>query len=521
MSPDPLRFPHWGATPTSTPTPSPAAAPAEVKSPALRVDAHKGGDAESLTLGYANHLKYTLGKDRFTATPMDRYMAVSLAVRDRIMERWIETQQSYHVRNAKRVYYLSMEYLLGRSLQNNVINLQLEPTVRQALNELGLDWGRLCEVEVDAGLGNGGLGRLAACFLDSMATLALAATGYGLRYDYGIFNQSIRDGHQVEEPDEWLRHGNPWEVVRPEYAVPIRFGGRTEVAQHSGRPRVRWVDARSVVGLPYDTPIVGFGTVNVNTLRLWSAKASQEFSFGEFNQGDYQGAVSAKTDAEKITKVLYPNEHHQQGKELRFRQEYFLSACALADIIRRYRVHNRDWAHFPDKVAIQINDTHPAVAIPELLRIFVDEEGLPWDEAWELTEASFGYTNHTLLPEACERWPVPTFEKLLPRHLQIIYEINHRFLRQVAQHSPNDHTRIARVSLIEEGHPKYVRMANLAVVGSHSVNGVAALHSELVKTRLFPDFVEVFPTRFNNKTNGVTPRRWLLDANPGLAELLT
>ncbi|MBI5366150.1 MAG: glycogen/starch/alpha-glucan phosphorylase [Planctomycetes bacterium] len=486
-----------------------------------RVDSHKGADPESLKLGFANHLKYTLGKDQFTATPFDRYVALSLAIRDRIMERWIETQQVYHKRNVKRVYYLSMEFLMGRALKNNAINLGLEPAVRSALADLGLEWGKMVEVETDAGLGNGGLGRLAACFLDSMATMAIPATGYGLRYDYGIFNQAIHNGYQVEEPEEWLRQGNPWEVVRPEYAVPVRLGGRVEHFHHGARGRWRWLPGQTVIGLPYDTPIVGYGSANVNTLRLWSAKASQDFSFGEFNQGDYQGAVGHKTDAEKITKVLYPNEHVQQGKELRLRQEYFLVACSLSDVIRRFRVHNRDWAHFPDRVALQINDTHPALGIPELMRILVDDEGLPWEEAWDITEGAFGYTNHTLLPEACERWPVPLLEYLLPRHLHILYEINARFLKQVERRWPGDSGKLARMSVIEESHPKMARMANLAVIGSHSVNGVAALHSELVKTRLFPDFYALFPERFNNKTNGVTPRRWLLESNPELAELIT
>ena len=477
--------------------------------------------AEAVKRGFHDHLKYTLAKDEFSATDHDRYYALALAVRDRLVERWIATSQTYHKQKAKRAYYLSMEYLIGRSMGNNVINLQAEEPVRQAMAELGLSWDELRDVERDAGLGNGGLGRLAACFLDSMATLQLPGYGYGVRYDYGIFRQTIRDGYQVEEPDNWLRFGNPWEIERPEAQFEVHFGGRVRMEEENGRLQAKWLDYDTVLGVPYDIPVPGYGNNTVNNLRLWSARSTEEFNLSFFNNGDYIKAYESKTLTENISKVLYPNDNVEKGKELRFKQQYFFVACSLHDILRRFHADSDDIREFPDKVAIQLNDTHPSMAIAELMRLFVDEEGLGWEEAWDLTTRTFGYTNHTLMPEALERWSVHLFETILPRHLQIIYEINRRFLREIATRFPNDTARIARMSLIQESPHREVRMAYLAVVGSHSVNGVAALHSELLKTTLFRDFYELWPEKFNNKTNGITPRRWLLKANPGLSALVS
>ncbi|HVO17925.1 MAG TPA: glycogen/starch/alpha-glucan phosphorylase, partial [Anaeromyxobacter sp.] len=422
----------------------------------------------------------------------------------------------------KRVYYLSMEFLLGKALESNLINLGLLDAMRDALDGLGLDLEDLYPEEPDAGLGNGGLGRLAACFLDSMATLALPAYGYGIRYEFGIFDQEIREGWQVERPEEWLRFGNPWEIPRPEHQLPVRFYGRTEhYADERGKLRVRWVDARRVLGMPYDTPIAGFRNGTVNTLRLWRARASEEFDLGDFNRGDYLAAVEDKNVSENISKVLYPNDLTVMGKELRLQQQYFFVSCAIHDIVNRYQKIHEGFREFPDKVAIQMNDTHPAVAVAELMRVLVDEQGLEWDESWEIGRAIFGYTNHTLMPEALERWSVDLFGRVLPRHLEIIFEINKRFLDSVRAERRAEDGAISRMSIIEEGTPKQVRMANLAVVGSHSVNGVAALHTDLLRRELFHDFDQLWPERFNNKTNGVTPRRWLFQANPGLSGLLT
>ena len=473
--------------------------------------------AAAIKRSYEHHLKYTLAKDQYSATDHDRYYALALAVRDRLVERWMRTSVKYHNRNVKRAYYLSMEYLIGRAMGNNVINLQMEEPVRQAMAELGLSWDFLRDLERDAGLGNGGLGRLAACFLDSLATMELPGYGYGVRYDYGIFRQQIRNGYQVEEPDNWLRFGNPWEIERPESQFEVHFGGRVQMEGLSAK----WVDYETVLGIPYDLPIPGYGNNTVNNLRLWSARSTEDFNLTFFNNGDYVKAYESKTLSENITKVLYPNDNIEKGRELRFKQQYFFIACSLHDILRRFKTDNCDIHAFPDKVAIQLNDTHPALGIAELMRIFVDEEHLGWDEAWDLTRRTFGYTNHTLMPEALERWDVSLFERILPRHLQIIYEINLRFLREVAMRWPNDDARIARMSLIEEGPNRMVRMAYLAVVGSHAINGVAALHSELLKATLFKDFHDMWPERFNNKTNGITPRRWLLKANPGLSDLIT
>jgi starch phosphorylase len=478
-------------------------------------------DVEALRRSFADHLQYSQGKDEHSATPRDRYLAVADTVRDRLMRRWIQTQQAYYRSDAKRVYYLSLEFLMGKALENNLINLGLLDNMKAALAGMGLDLDELAAQEPDAGLGNGGLGRLAACFLDSMATLALPAYGYGIRYEFGIFDQEIRDGWQVERPEEWLRFGNPWEVPRPEYQVPVSFYGRTEKgADEQGKLRVRWVDTRQVLGMPYDTPIAGHRNRTVNTLRLWRARASQEFDLSDFNAGDYLRAVEDKNISENISKVLYPNDVTVMGKELRLQQQYFFVACSLHDIVSRHLKVHPGFDNFPDKVAIQLNDTHPAIAVPELLRILVDEQGVEWERAWEIGRAVFGYTNHTLLPEALERWPLELFGRVLPRHLEIIFELNGRFLAEVRRDGRFDEESVARMSIIEEGTPKQVRMANLAVIGSHSVNGVAALHTELLKSELFHDFHRLWPGRFNNKTNGVTPRRWVLQANPELSSAL-
>jgi len=473
--------------------------------------------AEAIKRSYRHHLKYTLAKDGYSATDHDRYYALALAIRDRLVARWMQTSVVYHEKNVKRAYYLSMEYLIGRLMGNNVINLKAEDAVRKAMGDLGLSWDDMRDVERDAGLGNGGLGRLAACFLDSMATLALPGYGYGVRYDYGIFRQCIRDGYQIEEPDNWLRYGNPWEIERPEAQFEVHFGGRVRM----DGLKATWLDYETVLGIPYDMPIPGYGNGTVNNLRLWSARSTEEFNLAFFNNGDYVKAYETKTLTENITKVLYPNDNIERGRELRFKQQYFFIACSIHDIIRRFKTDNADIHSFPDKVAIQLNDTHPALSIAELMRNFVDIEGLEWDDAWDLTQRTFGYTNHTLMPEALEKWSVSLFERILPRHLQIIYEINRRFLREIATRWPGDGDRIRRMSLVDEDGNRSIRMAYLAVVGSHAVNGVAELHSELLKTTLFRDFYELWPERFGNKTNGITPRRWLLKANPGLSDLIT
>ncbi|HNV85678.1 MAG TPA: glycogen/starch/alpha-glucan phosphorylase [Candidatus Omnitrophota bacterium] len=481
-------------------------------------DMSKAGVLQS----FCSNLHYNLAKDRYTQTSRDDYMALAIAVRDRIVERWISTQQGYHKRNDKRVYYLSLEFLIGRLLGTNIMNLGLWKETNSALEELGLDIWKIRDEELDAGLGNGGLGRLAACFLDSMATLGIPAHGYGIRYDYGIFQQKIVNGYQVEAPDKWLKFGNPWEFERPEYAVPIRFYGETHMYyDRQGKLCVEWLNTKAVVAMPYDIPVVGYKNNVVNTLRLWSARGSEEFDLEYFNHGDYENAIYDKMFSENISRVLYPSDASFQGRELRLKQEYFFTAASIADIIRRFKAENSDFRKFPDKAAIQLNDTHPALAIVEFMRILIDEEELDWDTAWNVTVRTFAYTNHTVMPEALETWPVPLFEKLLPRHIQIVYEINSRFLREVANRYPGDGGRLSRMSLIEEGSPKKVRMANLAVVGSHSVNGVSELHTGLLKKDLFRDFYEFYPDKFNNKTNGVTPRRWLMKANRPLTELIT
>jgi len=480
-----------------------------------------GHDKESIKQGFAEHLKYSQGVDRYSIKDSDRFTALAYAVRDRLISRWLQTQRAHHDEGAKRVYYLSLEFLMGRSMGNNIINLKMHDEVRDAMCELGYDLEDLRELEMDAGLGNGGLGRLASCFLDSLATMGLASFGYGLRYDFGIFRQGIENGYQVEFPDDWLRNGNPWEIERPEVNVKVRFGGQVVPTHSKGKEGFNWIDGTVLIGVAYDMPIVGYGGNTVNTLRLWSAKADEEFNFAEFNEGDYVDAVSSKVDAENLTKVLYPNDKQYLGKELRLRQQYFFVACSLADIIRRFKKSGRPWQELPDMAAIHLNDTHPAISVAELMRILVDEENVPWDIAWDATVRTMGYTNHTLMPEALERWPVPMFERLLPRHLQIIYEINFRFLAAVSIKFPGDNNKLRNMSIIEEGEPKMIRMAYLAIVGSHSTNGVAALHTRLLKERLVPDFASMWPERFNNKTNGITQRRWLLKANPGLSDLIT
>jgi starch phosphorylase len=476
-------------------------------------------DVDTLKRAFADHLHYSQGKDEHTATALDRYFAVAYSVRDRLMRRWIETQQAYYKRDAKRVYYLSLEFLMGRALENNLLNLGATDAMRGALSDLGLDLQDLLEHEPDAGLGNGGLGRLAACFLDSLATLSYPAYGYGIRYEFGIFDQEIRAGHQVERPEEWLRFGNAWEIARPEYVVPVSFYGRTEHrVDEQGRHRARWVEARHVLGMPYDVPIAGYRNAAVNTLRLWRARASQELDLADFNAGDYLAAVEDKGFSENISKVLYPNDLTVMGKELRLQQQYFFVCCSIHDIVSRYLKTHEGFTSFPDKVAIQLNDTHPAIAIAELMRVLVDDHGLEWDEAWEVGSATFGYTNHTLMPEALEKWSVDLFGRVLPRHLEIVYEVNRRFVEGVRAEKKADEGALQRMSIIEDGPVKHVRMANLAVVGSRSVNGVAALHTELLKRELFKEFHALWPERFNSKTNGVTLRRWLLQSNEPLAE---
>jgi starch phosphorylase len=477
--------------------------------------------AAELRRNFELHLRRTLAKDRYTATDRDRYFALALSVRDRLIDQWIGTQQTHHSKNVKRIYYLSLEFLIGRLLGNNVINLNLEDSCRTAMLELGLDWDVLRECEIDAGLGNGGLGRLAACFLDSMATMNLPAVGYGLRYDFGIFNQKIVNGYQVEQPDQWLKLGYPWEIAHPEFSFRVKFGGRVDLVAGAQGQEWRWLDAMNVVGMPYDLPVVGYGGRTVNTLRLWSAKATEDFDLDDFNRGEYVDAVANKVLAENLTKVLYPNDNVFQGRELRLKQEYFFVSCSVQDILRRFKNGGNQWNEFPDKVFLQLNDTHPALVIPELMRLLLDRERLSWDQAWDITTRATGYTNHTILPEALEKWPVSMMQNLLPRTLQIIYEINARFLRDVSARNLLDRDSLRRMSIIGEDGEKHVRMAHLAVVGSCSVNGVAELHSELLKQVVLRDFARYWPGKFNNKTNGVTPRRWLLKANPALAGLIT
>ena len=479
-------------------------------------------DKESIKKAIIYHLHYTIAKDQYTATRRDYYTALAYAVRDLTIKRWIESQRAYYDQDAKRVYYLSMEFLMGQSLKSYLINLEVFEPCQKALEDLGFDLEEMASLEWDAGLGNGGLGRLAACFLDSMATLSLPAYGYGIRYEYGMFYQRIEKGCQVETPDNWLRYGNPWEVGRPEYLYPVYFGGRVqETTDSQGRMKVEWVDREEVVAMAYDTPVPGYGNTCCNSLRLWTAKSSRGFDLNYFNHGDYIRAVEDNNRTENISRVLYPNDNVVIGKRLRMRQEYFMISATLQDILRRYKKHHKTLDELADKIAIQLNDTHPSLAIPEMMHLLMDREGLEWDKAWNLTTRIFGYTNHTILPEALERWPVALMQQLLPRHMQIIYEINRRFLNEVSIRFPGDVGKLSRLSLIEEGEDKKIRMANLAIVGSHSINGVSALHSEILKERLFKDFYDFKPEIFTNITNGVTPRRWLKLANPHLAKLIT
>jgi starch phosphorylase len=480
-------------------------------------------DAQGLKDDFRHHFTHTLGRDKNCANTHYPYMALAMTVRDRLMERWQQTAHTYTQADCKRVHYLSLEFLMGRALGNSMLNLGITDAATQGIYDLGLIMEEIADSEPDAGLGNGGLGRLAACFLDSCATLQLPVKGYGLHYEYGMFRQKIEQGYQVEEPDHWLRNGHPWEIERPEYTQRIHFGGRTEhYRKESGEPEVRWVDTHDVLAVPYDIPIPGYRNDTVNTLRLWKASATDEFDLDEFNAGSYPESVEAKNSAEHITMVLYPNDANECGKELRLRQQYFLASASLKDVFRSWKIrYGGDFSLFAEKNCFQLNDTHPSVAVAELMRILLDEEDIEWDQAWAITTKTMAYTNHTLLPEALEKWPVRLFQQLLPRLLEIIYEINARFLVEVAGRWPGDTGRQQRMSIIEEGHDPQVRMAYLALVGSFSVNGVADLHSRLLREGLFRDFYELWPSKFNNKTNGVTQRRWLVGCNPRLRALIS
>jgi glycogen phosphorylase len=481
---------------------------------ALSKDALKGA--------FLDDLFYMQGKFPALATTNDYYMALAYAVRDRMLQHWISTAAAYTKRASRTVAYLSAEFLMGPHLGNNLINLGILERARECMTELGLNLDELLQQEEEPGLGNGGLGRLAACFIDSLATLEVPAVGYGIRYEFGIFHQEIVDGWQVEKTDKWLRFGNPWELKRPEWAVEVKFGGSAEpYVDEQNRLRVRWVPHRTVIGVPYDTPILGYKTNTANTLRLWRSEAPESFDFAIFNSGDYYGAVNQKVASENLSKVLYPNDEQARGKELRLEQQYFFVSCSLQDMMRILRTQKIPVDQFHVKFAVQLNDTHPAVAIAELMRLLVDESLLPWGQAWNVTRRTFAYTNHTLLPEALERWPIEVFGRVLPRILQIIYEINAHFLEEVRIRFLGDEERIKRMSLIDETGERYVRMAHLACVGSHAINGVAALHSELLKSDVLKDFYEMWPQKFSNKTNGVTPRRWMVLSNPKLSQLIT
>ncbi|MDP8212940.1 MAG: glycogen/starch/alpha-glucan phosphorylase [Candidatus Zapsychrus exili] len=485
-------------------------------------DFHKGFAIEDLKNSFKHNLLYPLAKDKYSSTDYDKYLALAITVRDRIVERWIKTQQTYHKTNVKRAYYLSMEFLIGRLLGNYVYNLGLQDVLPDALSELGHSLEDLREQELDAGLGNGGLGRLAACFLDSMATLEIPAHGYGIRYDYGIFKQKIVNGYQIELPDEWLRLGCPWEFPRPEYTVTINFYGKIDKKKDKyNKTRSTWLDTEKVLAVPYDVPIPGYKNDVVNTLRLWSARSTEEFDLEYFNHGDYEQAVYQKIFSENISKVLYPNDSQNAGRELRLKQEYFFTAASIADIIRRFRADNLDFADLPKKAVMQLNDTHPSLGIIEMMRVLIDDFDIKWEKAWKITQKLFAYTNHTLMPEALECWSIELLGKVLPRHLELIYEINNWFLDRVKEKFPKDKDRLKRMSIIGEGEENFVRMASLSVVGSFSVNGVSALHTELIKSRLFKDFDEFYPGKINNKTNGITQRRWLLKSNPLLSSLIT
>ena len=480
-------------------------------------------DADSIIEDFRRYFSHTLGRDELNAAVYYVFTSLSLSLRDRLVERWKKTQAACNTHDCKHTYYLSLEFLMGRSLGNALLNLDVDLPTAAALKKLGLHLEEIIDQEHDAGLGNGGLGRLAACFLDSCATLQLPVMGYGIRYEYGMFRQRIENGYQLEEPDHWLRNGNPWEMERPEFAVRVKFGGQSEMHKDpDGHLRAYWKYTHDVLAVPYDVPIPGYRNGTVNTLRLWKAEATEEFDLSEFNAGSYAEAVAEKNNAEHITMVLYPNDASENGKELRLRQQYFLASASLQDVLRLWvSKHGHDFSGFADKNFFQLNDTHPTCAVPELMRLLMDEHGLSWDAAWSITSRTVAYTNHTLLPEALERWPVSMFGRLLPRLSEIIHEINARFMAVVALHWPGDVERQRRMSIIEGGHERHIRMAYLAVVASVSVNGVAELHSRLLQQHLFHDFYELWPEKFNNKTNGVTPRRWMVSSNPALSELIT
>ncbi|HEX5337941.1 MAG TPA: glycogen/starch/alpha-glucan phosphorylase [Gallionella sp.] len=482
-----------------------------------------GMDPDSIAADFKRYFSRTLGRDKNCKSAHYLYTALAYTQRDRLMERWKNTNYAYEESNCKQAYYLSLEFLMGRALGNAMLNLGIQDAAAKAMYDQGILLEEIAEREQDAGLGNGGLGRLAACFLDSCATLQLPVMGYGIRYEYGMFRQHIENGNQVEEPDHWLRDGNPWELERPEFTQRINYGGRTEhYSNHAGELRVRWVGTHAVLAVPYDVPVPGYRNGTVNTLRLWKAAATDEFDLGEFNAGSYTESVAAKNAAEHITMVLYPNDASENGKELRLRQQYFLASASLQDILRNWICrHGKDFTNFAAKNHFQLNDTHPTCVVPELMRLLMDEHEMSWDQAWAITSSTVAYTNHTLLPEALEKWPVRMFGSLLPRLLEIIYEINARYLTQVARQWPGDTDRLRRMSIIEEGAESQIRMAYLAIVASFSVNGVAALHSRLLEQTLFRDFYELWPKKFNNKTNGVTQRRWLAWANPTLGKLIT
>ena len=481
-----------------------------------------GMDGSKIKQDFKRYYNHHLGRDKHCKSVHYVYQALSLTLRDRLMERWKNTRYAYEEHDSRRAFYLSMEFLIGRSLNNAMLNLALNGDVKAGMKDLGLVLEEIVDAEHDAGLGNGGLGRLAACFLDSCATLQLPVMGYGIRYEYGMFRQLIEDGHQLEEPDHWLRDGNPWELERPEYTQRVRFMGRTEAYQdHDGVTRMKWVDTHDVLAVPYDVPVPGYHNGTVNTLRLWKAAATDEFDLDEFNAGSYTESVATKNEAENITMVLYPNDASENGKALRLRQQYFLASASLQDVIRQWFKRHKSFEGFAEKNRFQLNDTHPSCSVAELMRLLLDEQGMAWDEAWAVTTQTMAYTNHTLLPEALEKWPVRLFRQLLPRLLDIIFEINARYLAEVAQRWPGDTDRLRRMSIIEEGDEPHVRMAYLSIVGSYSVNGVAELHSRLLREGLFRDFYEFWPAKFNNKTNGVTPRRWLAGCNLGLRKLIS
>lgn len=479
-------------------------------------------ESYSLSNQFAEHLEFMLVRDRFTAKPDDFYFSLSMSIRDRLIRKWLRTQHVYKIQDVKRVFYFSLEYLMGRLLGNALINLDYYQECQKIIEDDGFILEDLLELEKDMGLGNGGLGRLASCFLDSMASLELPAFGYGIRYEYGIFKQEIEHGAQIEQPDNWLTYGNPWEIHRRDLNYRVQFYGRVEVAPDGDRKlKFNWVETDDILATAYDVPVPGYKNNTVNNLRLWQARATQEFSFKDFNSGNYLAAVEQKNMSENISKVLYPNDSYKKGKYLRLKQQYFFVSASLQDIIRKYKINHSSFKEFADKIAIQLNDTHPVIAIPELMRILMDKEGLGWDEAWVLTVKTFAYTNHTVVPEALEEWDVSILEELLPRHLQIIYEINQRFLDMIKLKYDCDDETLKSLSIIKEGPEKMIRMASLAIVGSHAINGVAALHSEILKEYIFPQFYKIFPAKFFNVTNGITPRRWLRHANPSVSSLIT